>query len=130
MRRAASLAVLVLLEIFALSVRSHGAQWPRYTLRAEKYWQLNLPGGERFDASGLVLGTNGTLLTVSDRNPGIYQIRFLEGTNAADLLRLPDCFTPKQLEPFAKEKVDRYDCEGVTMDAQGRLYVCEEANRW
>jgi hypothetical protein len=103
---------------------------PRFTLRSEKYWQLNLPNGERFDASGLVLMPDGELLTVSDRGAGLYRICFLSGTNAADLSRIPDCFTPEQLAPFAAEKVDRWDCEGVTRDEHGRLYICEEANRW
>jgi hypothetical protein len=109
---------------------SQAAPWPRHILKAEKTWQLNLPCGERFDASGLLLSTNGTMLTVNDRGAGIYRIQFHEGTNAADLLRLPECFTTKQLEPLAKDKVDRYDTEGVAADAQGRLYLCEEANRW
>jgi uncharacterized protein YjiK len=43
---------------------------------------------------------------------------------------VPDCFTPAQLAAFAGEKTDRYDIEGITEDALGRIYVCEEANRW
>jgi hypothetical protein len=123
-----SLILLLYLSVGIASVP--GAAWPGHTLRAEKSWQLNLPQGERFDASGLLLSTNGALLTVNDRGAGIYQIQFLAGTNAANLLRLPDLFTSTQLEPFAKEKIDRYDCEGLAADGQGRLYLCEEANRW
>ena len=130
MLRISPMAVVMAVCLLAGGLSCPGASWSRYTLRAEKYWQLNLPNGERFDASGLLLSTNGTLLTVNDRGAGVYQIQFLSGTNAADLLRLPNCFTPKQLEPFAKEKIDRYDCEGMAADAQGRLYICEEANRW
>ena len=103
---------------------------PRYSLRAEQIWQFNLPGGELFDASGLLLLPNGDLLTVNDRAPGLHRIQFLTGTNAADLVRLPDCFTEAQLAPFAAEKTGRWDCEGIARDEQGRLYVCEEANRW
>src|SRR5438874_2546357 len=29
--------------------------WPRYVLRADRTWQLNLPGGQEFDASGLAI---------------------------------------------------------------------------
>ncbi|MBI3880013.1 MAG: esterase-like activity of phytase family protein [Verrucomicrobia bacterium] len=104
--------------------------WPQFALVAEQFWQLNLPHGERFDASGLTLLPDGGLLTINDHAPGIWRIRFLAGTNAADLERLPNCFTDAQLAPFAKEKVGRWDCEGLARDAQGRLYVCEEANRW
>ena len=103
---------------------------PRYTLRAEQTWQLNLPGGERFDASGLCLLPKGDLLTVNDVSPGLHRIQFRAGTNAADLIRLPDCFTATQIATFAKDKVGRWDCEGIARDEQGRLYVCEEANRW
>lgn len=104
--------------------------WPQFTLGAEQFWHLNLPGGQRFDASGLTLLPGGGVLTVNDQAPGLWRIRFLSGTNAADLERLTNCFTPAQLAPFAKEKTDRWDCEGLARDEQGRIYICEEANRW
>jgi hypothetical protein len=104
--------------------------WPCYTLSAEKTWQLNTPRGERFDASGLFLQKNGELVTVSDRNPALCKIRFFDRTNAADLIEIPNCFSPEQLAPFAAEKFGRYDCEGVTEDSRGRIYYCEEENRW
>ncbi|MDB6023789.1 MAG: hypothetical protein JWM68_12 [Verrucomicrobiales bacterium] len=106
------------------------AVWPSYTLKAETNWQLNLPHGERFDASGLWRSTNGSLLTVNDRHEGVYQIKFLPGTNAADIVLLPECFNTKQLASFSTEKIERYDCEGLCEDSAGRMYVCEEANRW
>lgn len=43
---------------------------------------------------------------------------------------LPGLFTPEQLAPYRKEKIGIYDCEGIAQDEQGRLYICEEANRW
>ncbi|MBI4327824.1 MAG: esterase-like activity of phytase family protein [Chloroflexi bacterium] len=104
--------------------------WPRYTLRAEKVWQLNLPQGQPFDASGLLLSSSGDLLTVNDRGAAVYRIRFLTGTNAAELIPLTECFTDGQLAPWAAEKIGRYDCEGIAQDSQNRLYICEEANRW
>ena len=106
------------------------APFKRHTLRAEKIWQLNPPKGERFDASGLLLQPNGELLTVNDRGAGLYHIEFRDGTNSANLVSLTNCFTEAQLAPFAKDKVERYDCEGIARDEQGRLYLCEEANRW
>ena len=106
------------------------APWPRYALEAAQIRQLNLPNGERFDASGLCFGPNGDLLTVSDRGPSVYRIEFISDTNAADVVKLPDCFTPEQLAPFSAEKTGRYDCEGVAADELGRLYLCEEENRW
>src|SRR5262249_15182783 len=61
------------------------ATWPRYVLSADQSWQLNLPGGERFDASGLLLSRRGDLLTVNDRTSAVYRVQFLPGQNAADL---------------------------------------------
>lgn len=104
--------------------------WPQFVLRAEQTWQLNLPGGERFDASALVRTAAGDFLTVNDRGPTLYQIRFLSKTNAADLIEVPTCFTSSQLRPFAREKNDRYDAEGLALDSEGRIYMCEEADRW
>jgi len=101
-----------------------------YTLTAERVWQMNLPHKQRFDASGLFLEKSGDLLTESDQQIGVYRVRFHAGDDSVDLERIPDCFTPSQLSPYAAEKVDRYDCEGVTEDDQGRIYLCEEANRW
>ncbi|MBI3875280.1 MAG: esterase-like activity of phytase family protein [Verrucomicrobia bacterium] len=112
------------------AVESSASQPEYFTLRAEQWWLLNLPNDQRFDASGLVLLPDGGLLTVNDRAPGLWRIEFLKGTNAADLLHLREAFTADQLAPFSGEKIHRYDCEGIARDEQGRLYVCEEANRW
>src|ERR1051326_6962525 len=101
-----------------------------HTLHAEQVLQLNLPDGERFDASGLLLTPRGDLLTVDDRGPTLYRIEFLPQTNQANLIPLTNCFTSLQLAPFAAEKTGHYDCEGITQDPQGRFYLCEEANRW
>jgi YVTN family beta-propeller protein len=91
---------------------------------------MNLPKGQPFDASGLLFQPDGSLLTVDNRAIAIWQIQFQPGSNALNLLRLPNCFTREQLKPFAKEKVGIWDCEGIARDDQGRLYLCEEANRW
>src|SRR5438445_5910056 len=123
-------AVVSLLTGCASLTARKSAPWPRYQLAAVRTWQLNLPNGERFDASGLFLTRQGDLLTVSDRGPGVYRVQLVSGTNAAGLIPLENCFDPAQLAPFAAEKIDRYDCEGVTEDRRGGIYVCEEANRW
>ena len=122
--------IVALLAGCATPTERRSAPWTRYVLNAAQSWQLNLPGGERFDASGLFLAPNGDLLTVNDRAPAVYRIQFLPGLSAADLVKLPDCFTPAQLAAFAGEKTDRYDIEGITEDTRRRIYLCEEANRW
>ena len=112
------------------TVAAPDASWPRYPLRAEQSWQLDAPDGERFDASGLLRLPNGDLLTVNDRSAGLYRIQFGPATNVAALVQLTNCFTPAQLAPFKRQKRGRYDCEGIARDEQGRLYLCEESNRW
>jgi hypothetical protein len=104
--------------------------WPRHVLRADQTWQLNLPNRQAFDASGLLIKAGGEILTINDRVPSLYRIKFLPNTNSADLIALPDCFAPPQLDRFKGEKFGRYDCEGIAQDAEGRLYLCEEADRW
>jgi len=114
----------------ATSPKQAEADWPRYVLHAELTAQLNLPGGQRFDASGLLLTPSGDLLTVNDLGPTLYRIQMRPDGASADVVPLPNCFTETQLAPFAAEKFGRYDCEGIAQDPEGRLYICEEANRW
>src|SRR5439155_18397042 len=50
-------------------IQSERANWPSYELKAGQSWLLNWSNSQRFDASGLLLLTNGDLLTLSDRGP-------------------------------------------------------------
>jgi uncharacterized protein YjiK len=99
-------------------------------LRAEQTWQLNLPNRQQFDASALLLQSNGHLLTLNDRSFVVYRIDFLQGTNAAALLPVTELFSPDRMKPFGQESGGRFDCEGLAMDTQGRIYLCEEGHRW
>jgi hypothetical protein len=127
---------LALGNIQAAEPESRGArppvsgEWPRHTLQASSTWQLNLPGGRRFDASGLLLKPSGELLTVNDKEPGLFRVEFPKDGNSANLVPESDCFSAKQLEKFRGEKIGPYDCEGLAMDDQGRIYLCEESSRW
>lgn len=123
-------ACLILTGCFGRPAWMNDPHFKYFTLAAEHIWQMNLPQGQRFDASGLFMEKSGDLLTESDQQIGVYRIRFRAGSSSVDLDRVPDCFTDAQLAPFAQEKVGRYDCEGVTKDDQGRIYLCEEGNRW
>lgn len=115
---------------FSRPAWQNAPQFQSYTLTAAHLWQMNLPKGQRFDASGLYLEKSGDLLTESDQRIGVYRIVFIPGSSDIELERIPNCFTPEQLAPFAREKWGHYDCEGVTEDDQGRIYLCEEGNRW
>jgi hypothetical protein len=103
---------------------------PRHALQADARWLLQPPRAERFDASALLHLPDGTLLTVSDRGADLFRIAFRAVTNVADLVPWPRAFTPAQLAPLAPRKRGRYDAEGLARDEAGRLYLCEEADRW
>jgi hypothetical protein len=104
--------------------------WPVHRLEPDAAWQLNLPEGQAFEASALALTRDGILLTVSDRSPAIYRIALPEGPGAADLVRDPGAFPADQLRRVAGTPSGRYDCEGLALDPHGRLYLCEESQRW
>jgi hypothetical protein len=104
--------------------------WPRYTLKIDRAWQLNVPGGKSFEASGLLWTHDGQLLTVDDSAVGLYRIQFRQGWHSLDVELLPGLFTQPQLASFQNQKLGPYDCEGIAEDAEGRIYVCEEGNRW
>lgn len=102
---------------------------PRYQLREERHWWIELPGGAPFDASGLCLGPAGELLVVADQGPPIYRIEIPE---QGDTVRLtPFACDPATVEqpwgPLARP--GRLDCEGIAADEPGRLYLCEESRR-
>jgi len=103
-----------------------------HRLVADAWWLLNFPTGYRqFDASALLRFGDGRLWTLSDRSAAVFEIELgEEGRHEAGLKRVTGVFTPEQLQPFAAEKKGRYDAEGLAQDAQGRVYLCEEANRW
>lgn len=118
-----------------LSAASTSAQpprpkWARYTLKAAQTWPITLPHDQRFDTSALLLMPDGGLLTLNDRGASLFRITFRDNQESAELALMPGMFTAGQLAPFAREKMGRYDCEGIARDERGRLYVCEEANRW
>lgn len=133
-----SLASALALGIGLLAPEAPGGQppaasepeWPRFTLKAEWTVPVNPPRGERFDASGLLWTADGNLLLVSDRGPTLYRVQLRPDRQSADLVPLEDCFTPGQLARWPRPADRPLDCEGIAQDAQGRLYLCEEANRW
>lgn len=104
--------------------------WPHLTLSAAQVTRLNPPDGGRFDASALLLRPDGSLLTVNDRGPEVYRIEFRPGGSEADLVAMPNLFTREKLAKFPAKHPGRYDCEGLAQDDRGRIYMCEEDNRW
>jgi hypothetical protein len=131
MRKTLLIAVLGLLPL--LGCRSLGqdeaAKWPVYDLKADQAWKINLPRSENFGASGLLFLTNGDLLTLKDSGPTLYKVLLPGITNSVSLEPLTNCFTPLNMGHLSPHN-GRYDSEGIATDDQGRLYICEEGNRW
>lgn len=96
------------------------------TLAADATWQLNTPNRIRFDASGLAFH-QGKLLTLSDRGPELFEIAF--NTNSTADLKKTAFFATAALIKAAGRGGLRFDCEGVSVDAAGNIYVCEESQR-
>lgn len=65
---------------------------------------------------------------VADGSPTLFELEFA-ATNTAHLKKT-DIFTAAQLSPFTAGKRGRFDFEGLARDDAGRIYACEEANRW
>lgn len=130
------LAVWVLAGLVSARMSAGSAEvpppWPRYVVEADRWWLLNLPGGRRFDASGLLRMPSGEWWTVNDQTAGVYRIVFGEDPHRADLERVPDLFTADQIRALtgSTRPEPRLDCEGLARDDAGRVYVCEESRRW
>ena len=97
----------------------------QFRLTAEAFWRIELPEGQRFDASGLVWH-DGRLLIVADAISTIFQIEFGE-TNTARLNKT-DLLSGTRLAELVGDR-PRYDLEGLARDEQGGIYVCEEGTR-
>jgi hypothetical protein len=109
-------------------LKTNASSWPKYSLKASQSWLLG--NGQPFQASALLFLTNGSLLTLTDRSPIPCRIQFDPGTNVARLIPLTNVFAPAQLRRYSREKTRYYDSEGLALDELGRIYLCEEANRW
>ena len=132
---ARGLVALSLLAQFCLFARTACAadetsKASRYALKAEHVWRIDLPDGERFDASALCFDGNGKLLTLSDRGLKIYRLEAPPKSDTAKLTWLTNLFPEAKLKPFSNQKADRLDVEGIGRDESGRIYVSEEGNRW
>jgi hypothetical protein len=99
-------------------------------LTADAWWLLSHPE-RRMDASALLRLPTGEFWTVNDQVAGVYRVELGSSRNA-ELIRVPNLFTPAHCSalletPFPRA---RLDCEGMALDAKGRIYVCEESRRW
>ena len=102
---------------------------PVHALAIERAWTIEPVDKRPFDASGL-LWLGDELLTINDKGATIYRVQFPRRGSTCTLAPWSGMFEPGQLQQFATEKVGRYDCEGIALAPDGRVFVCEEANRW
>lgn len=97
-----------------------------YQLKADKLWQLSIPGEARFDASGLLI-TGQEMYTVNDRGPELYRIILAEELAMAEPA---GNFLEEQLRELpGLAGAERFDVEGIARDEEGTIYICEEASR-
>jgi hypothetical protein len=101
------------------------AKRQQFRLTAEAFWRIELPAGQRFDASGLVWH-DGRLLIVADAVPTLFEVEFGE-TNTARL-RDTKMWSAARMASIVGNR-PRYDLEGLARDESGRIYVCEEGTR-
>jgi hypothetical protein len=91
-------------------------------------WTLQPPAG-RFDASALLRSRDGRLLTVNDKEPGLFEIRFTAGNDVAQLAPV-DSTPPRLFQPLSVGRQFPWDLEGLAQDRDGALYFSEENYRW
>lgn len=104
--------------------------WPIHPLRAIQTTLLTPPTGSKFDASGLQIMPDGSLVTVGNTHgPTPYRIDFLPGAHEARLVPLTNYFGSNAVFAALGGQQGSLDCEGLALDEQGRLYECEERNR-
>lgn len=102
---------------------------PTQSLKWERTWTLTPPNASRFDASALLRLNDGSLLTVNDKQAGVYRIEGLDEGAVARLTLVPGVFTKATLDAAAGRIAPAYDLEGLAVDDQGRWYVCDEISR-
>ncbi len=99
-----------------------------YSLVADGRWLLQSTGA-RFDASALLRLPDGRLLTVNDKQLPPCSIEL--GTNGTAQLVPQTALFPLEAVRLTTPN-PRYapDNEGLARDAEGRLYLCTEGERW
>lgn len=99
-----------------------------HRLTVAEAWTLEPPAG-RFDASALLRSSDGRLLTVNDKTPGLFEIKFTPGDAIARLAPVAS-LSPDLFRPLATGREWPWDLEGLAQDGRGALYFSEENYRW
>lgn len=101
---------------------------PTHTLHAAQVWHLDCERPKRFDASALQRMKDGSLVTVDDKTTRLFRIE-LDGS-AGRLVPTDHEFLPRKpvRKPGTKPE-PRPDPEGLAVDENGDVYICEESQR-
>ena len=124
--------ILWLMMLFATgcsSARTETTNWPLHQLVLLEETRLTPPKGLVFQASGLTRDRAGRLLTVHDRQSTVYQIVPSADTHEAQLVAFENHFTEFVQAKANKGRSGRFDCEGITLDGKGNIFLCEESER-
>ena len=110
------------------ATRPIGSTTRTLPLTVAESWTLTPPSA-RFDASALVRLPDGRLLTVNDKETGLFEIRFPSSGTEAVLTPYPG-LAPNLFEPLTPGRDLPWDIEGIGIDSTGALYLGEEHLRW
>lgn len=99
-----------------------------YQLASDARWLLTPPPG-RFDASALTRLPDGSWLVANDKQAPLFRL-VLSTNETGRLTAAPEYFGLDALRRASGEARFLPDLEGLALDAQGRLYLCTEKDRW
>ncbi|MCP5006566.1 MAG: esterase-like activity of phytase family protein [Planctomycetes bacterium] len=100
-----------------------------HILQMDSFWRIDVPDETRMDLSGLVITNNGRFLTIDDKEFNLFELRPQEDISRASIVA-SDLIRSEDLVEYRRTKVGLMDCEGLAVDADGNIYICEEQHRW
>ena len=99
------------------------APFEEHVLELDSWWILEHPHGRQFDASGIARLDDGRFLFVNDKENAILSA-IVEGPTGA-VVRVEEFVQIRR----GGRRASRLDLEGLTIDRDGRVYVCAEVGR-
>ncbi len=100
-----------------------------HILQMDAFWRIDVTDEKRMDLSGLVIMNNDRLLTIDDKQFNLYELH-LQGDSSQASIATSDLIRIEDLKEFRKTKVSHMDCEGIAVDTDRNIYICEEQHRW
>ncbi len=126
------IAAWVLCVTLFAAIVPPGVSKPSHTihqLRPSGRWLLTPSTSGRFDASALFRDSEGTLLTVNDKELPLCSIH-THTNGTASVVPIPKLFSLEAVRKAAGNSRYVPDTEGIASDESGRFYICTEGQRW